>query len=437
MLRRRRPSFSLPVAALVAMLTLAACAPAAPPSAKPAVEPTKPSTAAQAAQPAATLASGQPAAPAAQPTAVTASLKAMADKRNLVVVTGSDITTLDPHMNTAVNNITISFQLFDNLTTRDPDLKLIPQVATEWKTLNDTTWEFKLRSGVKFHNVAPVNGRPFTYLDDAPLERQCVGDVELVISRSETPPAREVSREAVLRHAEVVEELMHRSEALLPAQLGRTFASEDELAAAVLTRAKDLARGLERVRGCVEFGLRVIEPKDGGEERERPASASGAEYMRARLAEVKRYMAQGSLTVEAQPPNDPGSASKGRIGFVDNQVDPTTGTIRLKGTFPNENRRLWPGQFVNVAVTLTTDPTALVVPTTAVQSSQQGQYVFIVTPDQKAAFRTVTVARAEGAETVIEQGLAAGETVVTDGQLRLVPGAPVSVKSGPGAQATP
>ena len=157
----------------------------------------------------------------------------------------------------------------------------------------------------------------------------------------------------------------------------------------------------------------------------------------ARLAEVKRYMAKGSLTVEAQPPNDPGSASKGRIGFVDNQVDPTTGTIRLKGTFPNENRRLWPGQFVNVAVTLTTDPTALVVPTTAVQSSQQGQYVFVVTPDQKAAFRTVTVARAEGAETVIEQGLAAGETVVTDGQLRLVPGAPVSVKSGPGAQATP
>ena len=124
-------------------------------------------------------------------------------------------------------------------------------------------------------------------LDDAPLERQRLGDVELVISRSETPPAREVSREAVLRHAEVVEELMHRSEALLPAQLGRTFANEDELAAAVLTRAEDLARGLERVRGCVEFGLRVIEPKDGGEERERPASASGAEYMRARLAEVK------------------------------------------------------------------------------------------------------------------------------------------------------
>jgi membrane fusion protein, multidrug efflux system len=157
----------------------------------------------------------------------------------------------------------------------------------------------------------------------------------------------------------------------------------------------------------------------------------------ARLADVKRYMAQGSLTVEARLPNDPGVASTGRIGFVDNQVDPTTGTIRLKGTFPNENRRLWPGQFVNVAVTLTTDPTALVVPTTAVQSGQQGQYVFIVKPDQTVELRNVTVARAEGPETVIKQGVAAGETVVTDGQLRLVPGIRVSVKSGPGAQATP
>jgi membrane fusion protein, multidrug efflux system len=157
----------------------------------------------------------------------------------------------------------------------------------------------------------------------------------------------------------------------------------------------------------------------------------------ARLAEVKRYMAQGTLTVEARPPNDTGPPSKGRIAFVDNQVDPTTGTIRMKGTFPNNDRRLWPGQFVNVIVTLTTDPAALVVPTTAVQSGQQGLYVFIVKPDQTAELRNVTVARAEGADTVIATGLAAGETVVTDGQLRLVPGSRVSVKSGPGQQATP
>jgi multidrug efflux system membrane fusion protein len=157
----------------------------------------------------------------------------------------------------------------------------------------------------------------------------------------------------------------------------------------------------------------------------------------ARLAEVKRYMAQGSLVVEANPPNDTGAPSKGRIGFIDNQVDPTTGTIRLKGTFANESRRLWPGQFVNVSVTLTTDPTALVVPTMAVQPGQQGQYVFIVKPDQTVELRTVTVARAEGDQTVIAQGVSPGEIVVTDGQLRLVPGSRVSVKTAAGAQATP
>jgi len=157
----------------------------------------------------------------------------------------------------------------------------------------------------------------------------------------------------------------------------------------------------------------------------------------ARLAEVKRYMAQGSLIVEARPPNDPTAASKGRIGFVDNQVDPSTGTIRMKGTFPNGNRRLWPGQFVNVAVTLTTDPAALVVPTTAVQTGQQGEYVFIVKPDQTVELRTVKIARTEGAETVIGQGLSAGETVVTDGQLRLVPGSHIAIKPAAGAQATP
>lgn len=157
----------------------------------------------------------------------------------------------------------------------------------------------------------------------------------------------------------------------------------------------------------------------------------------ARLPELKRYMALGSLKVAAQPPSDSGSESTGRISFVDNQVDPTTGTIKIKGTFPNEDRRLWPGQFVNVVVTLTTDPNAIVVPTTAVQTGQQGQYVFIVKTDQTVDLRTVTVARASGTESVIQDGLKPGETVVTDGQLRLVPGTRVSVKSGPGAKATP
>jgi len=154
----------------------------------------------------------------------------------------------------------------------------------------------------------------------------------------------------------------------------------------------------------------------------------------ARLPDLKRYMAAGSVKLAARAPNDDHPAAVGRITFVDNQVDPTTGTIRVKGTFPNGDRRLWPGQFVNVVVTLAVDAKAIVVPTTAVQAGQQGQYVFVVKDDKTADLRTVTVARAEGQESIIREGLKAGETVVTDGQLRLVPGSRVSIKSGPGGE---
>src|SRR3954471_6741960 len=157
----------------------------------------------------------------------------------------------------------------------------------------------------------------------------------------------------------------------------------------------------------------------------------------ARLPELKQYMAKGSVRVEALAPTDTGEPSVGRITFVDNAVDPTTGTIRIKGVFPNEARHLWPGQFVNITVTLTTDPHALVVPTTAVQTSQTGQYVFVVKPDQTVDLRTVKVARAAEAESVIKEGLKAGETVVTDGQLRLTPGSRISVKQGPGSKVAP
>jgi len=157
----------------------------------------------------------------------------------------------------------------------------------------------------------------------------------------------------------------------------------------------------------------------------------------ARLPELKQYMAQGSVKVEALAPTDDGQPSIGRITFVDNTVDATTGTIRIKGTFANDTRHLWPGQFVNVSVTLTTDPRAVVVPTAAVQTGQQGEYVFVVKPDETVELRTVEVARAVAAESVIKQGLKPGETVVTDGQLRLTPGSRISVKSGPGTRVAP
>lgn len=148
----------------------------------------------------------------------------------------------------------------------------------------------------------------------------------------------------------------------------------------------------------------------------------------AQLPLLKKFMAGGQLLVRAQPSGDAGAPSVGRVNFIDNAVDTTTGTIKVKGTFPNEDRRLWPGQFVNVTVTLTSDPNAVVVPSAAVQTGQQGTYVFVVKPDQTVELRTITVSRTKGSESVIQDGLKAGETVVTDGQIRLVPGSKVAVK---------
>ncbi len=149
----------------------------------------------------------------------------------------------------------------------------------------------------------------------------------------------------------------------------------------------------------------------------------------AQLPEIKQYRSAGTLHVRATVPNDNNAPADGTISFVDNAVDPTTGTIKLKGTFANADHRLWPGQFVNILLTLTTQPNAIVVPSQAVQTGQQGQYVFVVKADQTVESRPVVVARTMDTQTVISSGLKPGETVVTDGQLRLVPGAKVSFKS--------
>jgi multidrug efflux system membrane fusion protein len=117
----------------------------------------------------------------------------------------------------------------------------------------------------------------------------------------------------------------------------------------------------------------------------------------------------------------------GAVTFMNNTVDASTGTIQLKATFPNTDNALWPGQFVDVALTLTSER-AVLVPTQAVQAGQQGPYVFVVKPDSTVESRSVKVGRRLARELVIEQGVQAGEQVVTDGQLRLVPGARVEIK---------
>lgn len=176
------------------------------------------------------------------------------------------------------------------------------------------------------------------------------------------------------------------------------------------------------------------------------------------LGDIRRYQAQKPLVVVAQgqaslppgaqapPPQvlqpstaqqvapgqgatmpvKPGLLEQGHVSFIDNSVDAQTGTIKMKGTFQNADQGLWPGLFVQVTLNLTSDENAIVVPAAAVQPSASGQYVYVVKPDRTAEVRPVTVLRQQGEEVVIAKGLSAGEEVVTEGQLRLTPGAQVT-----------
>jgi multidrug efflux system membrane fusion protein len=155
------------------------------------------------------------------------------------------------------------------------------------------------------------------------------------------------------------------------------------------------------------------------------------------LDRINRYRAAGALPVDAIPqgPGEP-PAVHGELTFVNNTVDPATGTIQLKASFQNRDNALWPGQFVTVVLTLTIERNVPVIPSQAIQSGQQGQYVFVVKADSTVESRPITPGITDGKTTVITKGVAAGERVVTDGQLRLVPGARVEVKTAEGAPAS-
>lgn len=153
------------------------------------------------------------------------------------------------------------------------------------------------------------------------------------------------------------------------------------------------------------------------------------------LAEIKNRMERGPVPLEALRPQGEDRPERGVLSFVDNTVDKAAGTIRLKGTFANPRRELWPGQFVNVVVTLADRPDSLVVPSQAVQTGQEGQYLFVVKADRKVEMRPVVAAMTVAGETVLQKGVSAGETVVVDGHFRLAPGAEVEVKKeGVGAK---
>jgi membrane fusion protein, multidrug efflux system len=146
------------------------------------------------------------------------------------------------------------------------------------------------------------------------------------------------------------------------------------------------------------------------------------------LEDIKRHMALGKLKVDARFPSDEGRPEEGGLSFVDNAVDRSTGTVKLKAEFPNATRRLWPGQFINVALTLTSQPNAVVIPSEAIQVGQEAQQVFVIKPDKTVEVRPVVVGPTNEGEAVIVKGLAPGEQVVREGQFLLGPGSRVEIR---------
>jgi multidrug efflux system membrane fusion protein len=147
------------------------------------------------------------------------------------------------------------------------------------------------------------------------------------------------------------------------------------------------------------------------------------------LPEIKRRMAAGKLTVEVGVPDDPAQPAAGEIFFVNNTVDVATGTITMKAVLDNADERLTPGQFANVSITMSILVDATVVPSHAIQNGQQGAFVFVVKPDNTVEQRPVKLGVAVDDVTVVHEGVKAGEKVVTEGQLRLVPGIKVAPKA--------
>jgi multidrug efflux system membrane fusion protein len=155
------------------------------------------------------------------------------------------------------------------------------------------------------------------------------------------------------------------------------------------------------------------------------------------LGQINRGMSEKKMEAQIYPSDISSNPEpvEGTVTFVDNAVDKTTATIRLKATCANKNRRLWPGQIVNVVLILGIQTGAVVVPSQTIQSGQSGLYAFVVKPDRTVELRQVTVQRNVDGQSVIEKGLSPGETVVTDGQLLLTPGALITVKGQGGPQA--
>ncbi len=147
------------------------------------------------------------------------------------------------------------------------------------------------------------------------------------------------------------------------------------------------------------------------------------------LETIRQRMRGGTLAVRATPQGSTADPAQGKLTFIDNMVDQNTGTIKLKGTFANSTNALWPGQFADVVLTLSQRPNVVAIPSKAVQIGQQGNFVYVLKPDQTVEMRTVVTGASVGSLVEVEKGVQGGESVVTDGHVRLAPGARVKVLS--------
>ena len=150
------------------------------------------------------------------------------------------------------------------------------------------------------------------------------------------------------------------------------------------------------------------------------------------LPDIRKFMAAGTIPVAATLPNDSGPNEHGTLTFVDNNVDLTTGTIHLRAAFANQQNRLWPGLYVSVLLTLSKETNSIVIPSHAIIPAQKGPIVYVVKPDNTVEVRSIVSGRAVEGETIVEQGLQPGETIVVDGQVALAPGMKIQAKNSPG-----
>jgi len=159
------------------------------------------------------------------------------------------------------------------------------------------------------------------------------------------------------------------------------------------------------------------------------------------LPDIRAYAAKGTLAVEARYSNQPDSVSKGKLTVINNTVDTNSGTITLQGEFPNTDRKLWPGQFVDASVILTDTTGTILVPSNVLVTTQDGSSIFIAKPDNTVELRKIEVGRKIGSESVVEKGINPGDKVITSGQIKLFPGVPIKIidpaayKAGPVAPA--